>query len=48
MKVKGIVFDIGQTLVYYPFPLNWSALYRPAFENIAEKNKLNISMRIKG
>lgn len=43
MKVKGIVFDIGQTLVYYPFPLNWSALYRPAFENIAEKNKLNIS-----
>lgn len=42
-KIEGIVFDIGQTLVYYPIPLNWSALYRPAFENIAEKNKLNIT-----
>lgn len=42
MKVKAVVFDIGQTLVYYPIPLNWSALYRPAFESIAEKYKLNI------
>lgn len=43
MKTKAVVFDIGQTLVYYPFPLNWSELYRPAFESIAEKRKLNIT-----
>ena len=29
--MKAIVFDIGQTLTYYPVPLNWSKLYRPAF-----------------
>ena len=34
MSIKAVVFDIGQTLVYYPFPLNWSALYRPAFEHV--------------
>jgi hypothetical protein len=22
--IKAIVFDIGQTLTYYPIPLNWS------------------------
>lgn len=43
MKIKGIIFDIGQTLAYYPVPLNWSALYRPAFESIAEKNGLQIT-----
>ena len=43
MKIKGIVFDIGQTLVYYPIPLNWSALYRPVFESIAQKYGLNIT-----
>ena len=43
MKIKAVVFDIGQTLVYYPFPLNWAELYRPAFESIAEKRKLNIT-----
>lgn len=43
MKIKAVVFDIGQTLVYYPKPLNWSALYRPAFESIAKKYELNIS-----
>ena len=43
MSIKGIVFDIGQTLAYYPIPLNWSSLYRPAFESIAEKNNLSIS-----
>ena len=45
MRIKGIVFDIGQTLAYYPIPLNWSALYRPAFESIAEKNRLQITER---
>lgn len=30
---KAIVFDIGQTLVGYNKPLNWSALYRPALEH---------------
>lgn len=43
MKIKGVIFDIGQTLAYYPVPLNWSALYRPAFESIAEKNRLHIT-----
>ena len=35
--LKAIVFDIGQTLVNYNKPLNWSELYRPAFESISEK-----------
>ena len=43
MKIKAVIFDIGQTLVHYPIPLNWSVLYRPAFESIAEKYKLNIT-----
>ncbi len=43
MKIGAIVFDIGQTLAFYPIPLNWSALYRPAFESIAEKNGLYIT-----
>ena len=42
-KMDGVVFDIGQTLVYYPFPLNWSALYRPAFEHVAAIFNLQIS-----
>ncbi len=41
-EIKAVVFDIGQTLVHYPFPLNWSALYRPAFESIAEEYQLTI------
>ncbi|MBP3271571.1 MAG: HAD family hydrolase [Ruminococcus sp.] len=40
MSIRAVVFDIGQTLVFYPVPLNWSAFYRPAFESIAEKNGL--------
>lgn len=43
MKTKAVIFDIGQTLAYYPIPLNWSSLYRPAFESIAEKNGLSFS-----
>lgn len=43
MKIKAVIFDIGQTLVYYPIPLNWSALYRPVFESIAKKYNLNIT-----
>lgn len=35
--LKAVVFDIGQTLVEYEKPLNWSELYRPAFESISEK-----------
>lgn len=31
--LKAVVFDIGQTLVEYNKPLNWSALYRPALES---------------
>ena len=41
--MKGVVFDIGQTLAYYPIPLNWSALYIPAFEHIADRLSLQIS-----
>ena len=40
--IKAIVFDIGQTLTYYPIPLNWSKLYRPAFETVS--NKLGIAI----
>lgn len=41
--MDAIVFDIGQTLAYYPIPLNWSALYRPAFEHVEDKLNLKIS-----
>lgn len=34
---KAVIFDIGQTLIEYKNPLNWSKLYHPAFENIAHK-----------
>ena len=34
---KAIVFDIGQTLVEYNKPLNWSKLYKSAFESISDK-----------
>lgn len=34
---KAVIFDIGQTLVRYKTPLNWSKLYRPAFQYVAEK-----------
>ena len=43
MQIKAVVFDIGQTLVYYPFPLNWSAMYRPVFESIAKAHGLTVS-----
>ena len=33
---QAVVFDIGRTLVSYKKPMNWSKLYRPAFEQIAE------------
>jgi putative hydrolase of the HAD superfamily len=42
--MKAIVFDIGQTLTYYPIPLNWSKLYRPAFESVAEKLGLEFTV----
>jgi len=34
---RAVVFDIGQTLVDYKIPMNWSKLYRPAMEQIAQK-----------
>ena len=36
MMTKAVIFDIGQTLVEYRKPLNWSKLYRPAFSHVAE------------
>ena len=41
--IKTVIFDIGGTLVDYPILLNRSALYRPAFESVAEKNGLVIT-----
>ena len=43
MMLRAIIFDIGGTLADYPIPLNWSALYRPAFEHIADKFGLAIT-----
>lgn len=34
--IRGVVFDVGQTLVEYRKPLNWSGLYQPALERTAE------------
>ena len=34
---KAVIFDIGQTLVQYKNPLNWSRLYRPAFQYVADR-----------
>ncbi|MBD5467667.1 MAG: HAD family hydrolase [Lachnospiraceae bacterium] len=34
---QAVIFDIGHTLIEYKNPLNWSKLYHPAFEHIAEK-----------
>lgn len=33
--IRAVIFDIGQTLVEYRKPLNWSRLYRPALEQAA-------------
>ena len=41
--LKAVVFDIGETLVKYKTPMNWSKLYRPAFEHIAEKYNYTFS-----
>ncbi len=40
---KAVVFDIGQTLVDYKIPMNWSKLYRPAFEYISKKHNYSFS-----
>ena len=34
--IRAVVFDIGQTLTFYPIPVNWSGMYRQAFGNVAE------------
>ena len=41
--IKAVIFDIGETLVRYNKPLNWSKLYRPALEKIANDCNLNFS-----
>ena len=41
--MRAVIFDIGGTLADYPIPLNWSALYRPAFERIAERYGIAIT-----
>ena len=43
MRIRAVVFDIGQTLVEYALPLNWSGLYRPAFEEIEKRHGLRLT-----
>lgn len=40
---RAIIFDIGQTLVEYNKPLNWSNLYRPALQKAALDCGYNLS-----
>lgn len=40
---QAVVFDIGRTLTDYRIPMNWSSLYRPAFEYIAQKYNYSFS-----
>lgn len=40
---KAVVFDIGQTLIEYNKPLNWSKSYRPALERAAKACGINLS-----
>lgn len=42
MNINTVVFDIGNTLVVYPIPLNWFSLYRSAFESVAHKRNIDI------
>lgn len=42
MKIRGVGFDLGETLVFYRgIPLNWSALYPKALLEVANVCKLN-------
>ena len=41
--IKAVVFDIGQTLIEYNKPLNWSKSYRPALERAAKACNINLS-----
>ena len=34
MNIKAVIFDIGQTLIYYNNPLNWQSLYSPAIKQV--------------
>ena len=40
---KAVVFDIGQTLIEYNKPLNWSKSYRPALERAAKAYNIHLS-----
>lgn len=40
---KAVVFDIGQTLIEYNKPLNWSKSYRPALDRAAKACNINLS-----
>ena len=40
---KAVVFDIGQTLIEYNKPLNWSKSYRPALERAAKACNIYLS-----
>lgn len=41
--VRAVIFDIGETLVKYDKPLNWSKLYRPALEKMVSENNITFS-----
>jgi putative hydrolase of the HAD superfamily len=37
MKIRGVGFDLGETLIFYrDTPLNWAALYPEALRAAAE------------
>ena len=40
---KAVVFDIGQTLIEYNKPLNWSKSYRPALERATKACDIYLS-----
>lgn len=40
---KAVVFDIGQTLIEYNKPLNWSKSYHPALERASKACNIHLS-----
>lgn len=40
---KAVVFDIGQTLIKYNYPLSWSSSYRAALEYVADNCNYQLS-----
>ena len=43
MNIEAVSFDIGHTLIRYKNPLNWKALYEPAFLHVSQMCGLGLS-----